>query len=538
MKGEDCSNLRQLEKVVIDNAIYPNKTMLVKRSAFVEHAETFHREARIPFDADYRGIILMSAHQPNLFPYSGVVRKLVLVHAVAEQLRNTLNSPVMELFCFADQDFADERYFREAQLPSVRSKSGTLELRLAVPPAYGKKLMRAVPKPDEAQIERLKDQIERWIKESTESIVKHCRQLGLHPPEIALDTRATFELIDQASDKSANMADFNSFFLAYLAQEYGLNTTFARFSQCQQVFSEEITFMLEHFDHYARLMAQPYNQPVSTTPAPIWYHCPCDGKADVTLTPTPHAGLVATCRACHATVEFKGDLRSSLEQMLPDISLRAEAMLLAFSGIGITYYAGGKAGTEYLKRANRVADGLHMPFPVVSIWRPRDVYGGIGQLDAILELLRIRAEYNLANDERTCNTSVLNGELNDLLSDIDQAISSLDELKANVASRKVDGFKETIGVIVQIQHQLKAQLDRSKIARDRSITNNVATTLRVIPSILDYTLNIGIKGTAAQWLDTLQSNRPFEANVPLVTNASSDELLGAVKQLCDGDLLE
>ncbi len=538
MKGEDCSNLQQLEKVVISNAIYPNKTMLIKRSAFGEHAETFHREARIPFNADYRGIILMSAHQPNLFPYSGVVRKLVLVHAVAEQLRKTLNSPVIELFCFADQDFADERYFREAQLPSVRSKSGTLELRLAVPPAYGKKLMRAVPKPDEAQIQRLKGQIERWIKESTESIVRHCRQLGLHPPGIALDTRATFELIDQASDKSANMADFNSFFLAYLAQEYGFNTTFARFSQCQQVFSEEITFMLEHFDHYVRLMAQPYSQPVSTTPAPIWYHCPCDGKADVTLMSTPHAGLIATCRACHATVEFKGDLRSSLEQMLPDISLRAEAMLLAFSGIGITYYVGGKGGTEYLRRANRVADGLHMPFPVVSIWRPRDVYGGIGQLDAILELLRIRAEYNLANDERTCDTNVLHGELSDLLSDLDQAISSLDKLKANIARRKVDGFKETIGVIVQIQRQLKAQLDRSKIARDRSITNNVATTLRVIPSILDYTINIGIKGTAAQWLDTLQSNRPFEANVPLVTNAPSDQLLGAVKQLCDGDLLE
>ncbi|MGZ4918938.1 MAG: hypothetical protein ACXVIP_01555 [Halobacteriota archaeon] len=538
MRGEDCSNLEQLAKVVIDNAVYPNKTMLIKRSAFVEHAKTFHHDACIPFDADYRGIILMSAHQPNLFPYSGVVRKLVLVHAVAEQLRNTLNSPVMELFCFADQDFADERYFREAQLPSVRSKSGTLALRLAVPPTYSKKLMRAVPKPDEAQIERLKNQIERWIKESTESIVKHCRQLGLYTPEIVLDTLPTFELIDQASEKSANMADFNAFFLAYLAQEYDFNTTFARFSECQQVFSEEITFILEHLDRYARLMAQPDNQSVPTTPAPIWYHCPCGGKADVRLMPTPHAGLIATCRACRATAEFKGDLRSSLEQMLPDISLRAEAMLLAFSGIGISYYVGGKGGTEYLRRANRVAEGLRMPFPIVSIWRPRDVYGGIGQLDAILELLRIRAEYNLSNDERTCNTSVLNSELNDLLLDIDQAISSLDKLKANVSSRKVDGFKEIIGEIVQIQHQLKVQLDRSKIARDRSIANNVTKTLGVIPSILDYTLNIGMERTAAQWLDTLQANRPFEANVPLMTNASSDELFGVLKQLCGGELLE
>ncbi|MGZ4911988.1 MAG: hypothetical protein ACXV5B_02560 [Halobacteriota archaeon] len=537
MKGEDCRDLQQLVKVVADNAVYPNKMMLSKRSAFIKHAKTFHQEAHIPFMADHRGLVLMSAHQPNLFPYSGVVRKLLLVHAVAEQLRNALDSPVMELFCFADQDFADERYFKEAQLPSVRSKNGTLELRLSVPRAYDKKLMRAVPKPDEAQIERLKGQIGQWAKESIESVIRHCHQLNLHAPEIVLDTRTTFELIDEASEKSTNMADFNAFFLAYLAQGYGLNTTFARFSQCQQVFCEEIAFILEHFDRYARLMAQPYDQSLLTTPAPVWYHCPCGGKADVKLMPSPDVGLLATCRACHMTVEFKGDLSCSLEQMLPDISLRAEAMLLAFSGIGVTYYVGGKGGVEYLRRANRVADGLHMPFPVVSMWRPRDIYGGIGQLDAILELLRIQVDYNLANG-KTCDINVLSNELNGLLSDIDQALSSLDRLKADIASRKVDGFKETIGVIVQIQRQLKVQLDRSKVARDRSIMNNSTKTLRVIPSILDYSINIGLKETAAQWLDTLQSNRPFEADVSLTTNASSDELFGAVTQLCDGDLFE
>ncbi len=538
MKGEDCSNLKQLVKVVLDNAVFPNKTMLNKRSALLEHVETFHQEARIPLDVDYRGVILMSAHQPNLFPYSGVVRKLVLVHAVAEQLRNTLNAPVMELFCFADQDFADERYFREAQLPSVRSKNGMLELRLAVPATYNNKLIRAVPKPDEAQIEGLKDQIKRWVKDSTESVMKHCHKLELPVPDTVLDMQTTFELIDQANEKSANMADFNSFFLAYLARECGLNVAFARFSQCQQVFIDEITFLLERFGRYVQLMEQASRHSAQATPAPIWYHCPCDGKADVELLSAPDSGLIATCRACRTTSAFEGDLRSSVKQMLPNMSLRAEAMLLAFSGVGITYYVGGKGGAEYLERAHRVANGLQMHFPVISIWRPRDVYAGIGQLDAILELLRVRAEYNLTNDLATCNASVLTSELSNLLSDIDRAVQTLDQLKATIASRKVDGYKETIGVIVQIQKQLKIHLNRSKIARDRSITNNITATLEVIPSILDYAVNIGIKRTATQWLDILQSNKPFEANVSLSTSASSDELFGAVKRLCDGELLE
>ncbi len=538
MKGENCDNLQQLVNTVIDNAVFPDEKMLGKRSAFVDHVKTFHQEAHIPIDADYRGIILMSAHQPNLFPYSGVVRKLTLVHAVAEQIRDTLGSPVMELFCFADQDFADERYFREAQLPSVRSKNGTLELRLAVPAAYGKKLMRAVPKPGEAQVDQLKHQITRWVKESTESIIKHSRQLALDVPDLVVDTQATFELIDKAYEKSVSMADFNAFFLAYLCVEFGFGTTFARFSQCQQTFADEITFMLEHFDRYAQLMGQERTQSAFVTPAPLWYHCPCDGKADVKFMSSPNTGLAATCRACNATEEFEGDVRSAVQQMLPDVSLRAEAMLLAFSGIGISYYVGGKGGTEYLKRSERVAAGLHIPFPVTSIWRPRDVYAGFGQLDALLELLRIRAEYNFANDERTCDPTVLNNELGSLLSGIDEAVSTLDKLKATVASRKVEGFKETIGVIVHIQQQLKTQLNRSKIARDRSITTNVTTTLSVIPSILDYTINIGAKRVAAQWLETLQSNRSFETDVPLATTASAEALFNAIKQVCDGELLE
>ncbi len=87
MKGDQCTNLQELTRVVVGNAIYPDNTMRGKRKAFAEHVRAFHSDSRIPLQADYEGIVLMSAHQPNFLPYSGVVRKAVLVHAVAEQLR-------------------------------------------------------------------------------------------------------------------------------------------------------------------------------------------------------------------------------------------------------------------------------------------------------------------------------------------------------------------------------------------------------------------------------------------------------------------
>ena len=538
MKGDQCKNLQELTRVVAGHAIYPDAKMLGRRKAFGEHVAAFHNDANIPLSVDYEGIVLMSAHQPNLFPYSGVVRKAVLVHAVAEQLRNELDCPVAELFCFADQDFADERWFREAQLPSVRSRNGTLSLHLPVAQTYNDKIMRAVPKPDRNEVEKIKSEIQRWAIESRDSIMTHSKHLGLHAPDVDLRTRDVFDVIDRANECSTNAADFNAFFFAYLIQACGYETAFARFSQCQQVFTDEIAFMLEHFDQYAKLMVESQKNPVAKALTPIWYHCPCNGKADVEVVRSPDHKLAATCRACHTTVEFKGGIRPALEQMLPNVSLRAEAMLIAFSGIGITFYVGGKGGAEYLSRASRIAEKLGMRFPVVSIWRPRDIYGGVGQLDAILELLRVRSEYELMKNDVTCDAAIIGNELDLILVDIDGAISALDNLKRAIATRKAAGFKELIAFIVNVQNDLKTRFERNKIARDGSIVTHTKNTVGMIPSIIDHAINIGMCSTASQWLNALEGNIHFDEDVPLKTNTSMDALFDTIKQLCTSELFE
>jgi len=538
MKGDQSRNLDELASIVAGHAIYPDAKMLDKRKAFAKHVAAFHGDAEIPLRVDHQGIVLMSAHQPNFFPYSGVVRKAVLVHAVAERLRNELGSPVTELFCFADQDFAQERWFREAQLPSVRSRNGTLSLRLPVPPTYNNKLMRAVPKPNNSEVEAIKSEIQRWAVESRDSVIKHAEHLGLRAPDVDLRTHDVFDTIDRANERSTNAADFNAFFFAYLLQECGYETAFARFSQCQQVFKDEIAFMLEHFDHYAKLMLESQKNPVTKIPTPIWYHCPCNGKADVEVIRLPDDKLVATCRACNTRAEFKGRICPALEQMLPNISLRAEAMLIAFSGIGITFYVGGKGGAEYLSRASRIAEELSMQFPVVSTWRPRDTYGGVGQLDAILELLRVRSEYEFMRNDVACDAAIIRNELDLILADIDGAISALDNLKRAIATRKAAGFKEQITFVVNTQNDLKTRLERNKIARDSSIVTNTKNTVEMIPSIIDHTINVGMRSTAAQWSEALEENINFDEDVPLKTNTSMDALFDALKQLCTSDLFE
>ena len=296
--------------------------------------------------------------------------------------------------------------------------------------------------------------------------------------------------------------------------------------------------MLENFDQYARLMTESQKGSAPTPHTPIWYHCPCDGKADVEVMRASDRTLIARCRACNTTFEFEGNLRSALQQMLPNVSLRAEAMLIAFSGIGITFYVGGKGGVEYLNRADKIAEALGVQLPVVSTWRPKDIYGGIGQLDAILELLRVRLQFNLVRNGDKCDGAILERELDDILADIDRAIGALNNLKSAVANRKVDSLKEKIAFIVNMQDQLKTQFERNKIARDRSIVANTKKTLTLIPSIIDYAVNVGIRSTVAQWSNALEQNAHFDAALHLNTNAPMDALFETTKQLCVGDFFE
>ena len=523
MKRGQCRNLEELTTTVKEGIILPNSRTLDTRERFKPHIKKFHMDSGIHVDINHDGIILMSAHQPNFFAYSGVVRKATLIHAVAESLRNSVNHPVTELFCFADQDFADERWFRSAQLPSVKSKGGVLELNLDVSKEYKNKTMFSVPRPGEDEIEKIKAEIQHWAIDSKNSVMYHCSSLGLQVPEIAFDLSSVFDIVDKSYERSTNMSDFNAFFLANIIKDFGCETAFARFSECQHVFFDEVVTMLENFELYSKIMTESHGDE-SKVNTPIWYHCSCNGKADVEVKTLPEQMIVAKCRSCGTTHEFRGEIETALKQMLPNISLRAEPMLIAFSGIGVSFYVGGAGGADYLEAAKKVAHGLGMPFPIVAIWRPRDIYAGVGQLDAVLELLRINSEYNLVKESEPPNVNVVSGELSHIISNLDAAITSLNVIKTDIAKMKTEGRNEKIRFIVDMQNKLKTMCDRNKMARDLSIIQNVQKTLELMPSIIDYAVNIGLKSTGNQWLDALQNNIDFESDIRLKTNDVTDAL--------------
>jgi hypothetical protein len=63
--------------------------------------------------------------------------------------------------------------------------------------------------------------------------------------------------------------------------------------------------------------------------------------------------------------------------MLPNLSLRAEAMLIAFSRISVAFYVGGEGGVAYLQSSEHRA-AFDVQFFIVATLRPKDVYSGVG----------------------------------------------------------------------------------------------------------------------------------------------------------------
>ena len=113
--------------------------------------------------------ILVSIHQPNLFAYGGVFKKIILLQTIKSMLEKgngatNTNTRFINLFLIVDHDFMDDVWIRVAQLPSVRHSDGILELRMPITASNRWKLVRNMEVPPVAIVEHWRKQVASWIK--------------------------------------------------------------------------------------------------------------------------------------------------------------------------------------------------------------------------------------------------------------------------------------------------------------------------------------------------------------------------------------
>jgi len=195
-------------------------------------------------------------------------------------------------------------------------------------------------------------------------------------------------------------------------------------------------------------------------------------------------------------------------------------------------YVGGVGGVRYLMEAEHVAEGLGIPFPPFVVWRPHDRYLGVGQIEAVLEQKRI------CNDLGVRDISTAKDLLESRVCEIRGRLDKLEVLKRRVAEKlrehPNDGeLKREVKRVSMSQTEMVKSSNLSVVSHDLKILGNVSVVLDLIPSVIDYAVNVGLKETSDQWIEHLGEDRSLSSDVHLESVLSH---VLSLNQVCGKDV--
>jgi hypothetical protein len=393
--------------------------ILENRRKIIDTAKKFHGEAGTltnsvmeeieRLEETEKHFFLMSSHQPNLMPYSGVIRKLTLLEAIKKRLEALYSIPVISLHLISDESFPD-RWIKTTQLPDVTTKEGRLEIsnpeikkkphnRLT---GYGNYPIRisSIPKPSINTVSAWKEKIECWLDRSLKPGKRLARKTGYDIPDqqigkLVKNAEEFMKILDKSYERARNYADLNSFMLSIIVNEqWDHRTLFARYSDAMHIFRDEILSLLFNYEHYFNALKEAKtktaNKKITKRMMPFWYHCNCGGMVNlVSYDNEALNSFEGICTNCEKVYGFSiSRINSENSNFLNHISLRAiPYLLIRAKSLKLDLFVGGMGGLEiYYPEAKTVADRLGIGWPVIGIWNPHDHYAGLNQLIAFLSL--------------------------------------------------------------------------------------------------------------------------------------------------------
>ena len=481
------------------------KRVFTNRKKLAQHIKKFHEisgtltpavQQRLDVLRSKRDcIFLMTAHQTNFMPYSGVMRKTALMHAVKEKLKKIIGVDTIEFYGVANQDISSSwPWLKMTQLPSIFHKNGIFEHIYPLEKKYEKKIHAAVPKPSWSDIAKWKADTEQWMKHCMSLIESYgCTIKPGNKEKLYCNYEQFIDIINSSNESAHNFAEFNAIMLSKITNNhFNHDTLFSLFTDCQQIFDKEFLYLLANHKKYHTYLNNVRGARDAREIAPFWYHCECLGKVELEVTEDKDIlKLSGGCSACGKTHLFS--VNRDFSRISKNISARARPMTLVFfEGLAVNMYVGGAlAGKCYLKDAKYIANKMHLNFPPIAMWRPRERYRGFAQLSC--ELYKKSAcgghtlEETIAGVENELNS------VNEQMGSIDALIECA--VSAHERSRLIaekNSFRKN--------HNLRA------LAKKLSSLRKIKSVESVIPSIMDYAINIGLEDTQRQWHKHLVDN--------------------------------
>ena len=456
-------------------------------------------------------ILLMTAHQPNLFPYSGVTRKIALMIALSEAIEKSTRGAkeVVCLYGVADHDFVHNKWIRSAELPAPLRKEGTLRYNVKIPQKDIMLPANRIPKPLIETLNDWKAQTLSWINENSRMAEKYLKlhtskEEALDPNEfdsIALKNKQDFwRLVEGAHSISQTLAEFSSILLFRIVAEiWEVPVLFANFSDCFTSFGPEYSWMLDNVSSFSDIIKSNETKLKSNgidsglaedigEVFPLWLKCPCGSKYRLSQESKTISGR---CQRCGSEISYSTQKLKELAQTNPEVfEPRSITMPIAFArSVDMSCYIGGVGGLGYLMHTREISDRFQSPLPPTPFWYVDDIYTSIELLCSVLQVERLAKVYSV-----------------ELLADNELDVTKIEE--------------ECAIMISGIQSRIESgKLPKSPVTqRDVQLLMNIKTSLKAKGCMLDYAINVGLKSNFVQWLEFLRNDGRLHRPVPLRTS--------------------
>jgi hypothetical protein len=487
----------------IDEFVGSNRELLRKViTNFHTKAGTLNEKTINQIDSlsDKKLKIIVGIHQPNLFAFSGVFKKIVLLESLANHSKRE-NYTIVPLFLIVDHDFMDDKWMHIAKLPSIRSSTGVLDLRYPINDSKRWKISSMTDAPTRSLINYWENQIYNWIKNN--------KDLSKTEVKALYDRFQKFwNIVEEAFLLSDTYSEFNSIIMSKIVNNiWDYKTLFVNLSDLSRVFQRGYNFLLSENDSYLKSLekSETYFRDhgiftgVSANlnkHSPLWLHCDCGSKASSKISTKENGEilLIGKCISCkkNLTLSIGTSRKVSIpENKINMVSPRAIPILLLLSReLAISGYISGTGGSiGYTIVGKRVFDELQIRLPIMMLWAGNDVYTGIAQREA--------SKYLEEN-----------------------GISNMSEFFIEIA-RKNDELRKKIEPLILRRNEIyknKDQLEsllnnlfyyKQEQRKIKDIIKNVQKSknaLKLKSCIIDYAVNMGIEHIEQEWSHKLVEN--------------------------------
>ena len=495
-----------------DEFVGSNREILKKVTTdFHAKAGTLNKKIIKQIDSlsDERLKIIVGIHQPNLFAFSGVFKKIILLESLANHSKGK-NYTIVPLFLIIDHDFMDDKWMHVAKLPSIRNATGVLDLRYPINDSKRWKISSMTDSPTRSLINYWENQIYNWIKNN--------KDLSKSEVKALYDRFQKFwNIVEEAFLLADNYSEFNSIIMSKIANNiWNYETLFVNLSDLSRVFQRGYNFLLSENESYLNSLekSETYFREhgiytgVSANlnkHSPLWLHCDCGSKASSKIS-RRHNGeivLIGKCISCKKNLSLSIGTNGKVlipENKIGMVSPRAIPILLLLSReLAISGYISGTGGSlGYTIVGKRVFDELRIRLPTMMLWAGNDVFTGIAQREAskyleeneISNMSEFFIEINHKNDE--------------LRKKIEPLISRRNEIYGN--KDQLQGLLDNLFYYKQEQRKIKDIIKNVQKSKN---------ALKLKSCIIDYAVNIGIEHIEHEWSHRLVENNDLTKPVLL-----------------------